>query len=72
MDPAQVRAVCRVGNDASRLLEVAMERLGLSARALDRVLKVSRTIADLDGADGIGTVHVSEAIQYRLLDRPAV
>jgi magnesium chelatase family protein len=72
MDPAQVRALCRVGDEASRLLEAAMERLGLSARALDRVLKVARTIADLDGADGIGTVHVSEAIQYRLLDRPAV
>jgi magnesium chelatase family protein len=70
MDPAQVRANCAVPEEASRLLEAAMERLGLSARALDRVLKVARTIADLDQSEGIRTVHVSEAIQYRLLDRP--
>ncbi len=70
MDPAQVRAHCKVPEEASRLLEVAMERMGLSARALDRVLKVARTIADLDRSEGIRTVHVSEAIQYRLLDRP--
>ena len=71
MDAAQVRAHCGVPDDASRLLEAAMERLGLSARALDKVLKVARTIADLDGSDGIRTVHVSEAVQYRLLDRPS-
>jgi len=71
MDPSQVRAHAGVPEEASRLLEAAMDRLGLSARALDRVLKVARTIADLDGADAIRTVHVSEAIQYRVLDRPA-
>jgi magnesium chelatase family protein len=60
-----------VPDEANRLLEAAMDRLGLSARALDRVLKVARTLADLDGDREVRTVHVSEAIRYRLLDRPA-
>jgi magnesium chelatase family protein len=71
MDPKQTKRHCGVPPEATRLLEAAMDRLGLSARALDRILKVSRTIADLDGSEGIRTVHVSEAIQYRLLDRVA-
>ena len=48
---------------------MAMDRLGLSARALDKVLKIARTIADLDGQTDISSVHISEAISYRLLDR---
>lgn len=51
------------------LLENAITRLGLSARAYDRILKVSRTLSDLDGTDAIASQHVSEAIQYRTLDR---
>lgn len=69
MRPAEIRRHCAVDGDASRLLEAAIERLGLSARAHDRVLKVARTIADLAGAPRVSTSHVAEAIQYRQLDR---
>ncbi|NOZ01728.1 MAG: YifB family Mg chelatase-like AAA ATPase [Deltaproteobacteria bacterium] len=71
MGTRQVKEHCVVPKESIRLLETAMDRLGLSARALDRILKVSRTIADLEGSDNIRSVHVSEAIQYRLLDRGA-
>lgn len=71
MDGRGVRRWCKVPPDASRLLEAAMDRLGLSARALDRVLKVARTLADLEDEDAIATIHVSEALSYRLLDRTA-
>ena len=64
-----IRAHCRIGNDAAVLLESAIERLGLSARAYNRILKISRTIADLNGTADIQTEHVTEAIQYRSLDR---
>jgi magnesium chelatase family protein len=64
-----LRAHCRIGSDAAGLLESAIDRLGLSARAYNRILKIARTIADLDGQAAIETHHVSEAIQYRSLDR---
>ncbi len=67
-----VRRFCEAGGETSRLLETAVERLGLSARAYTRVLKVARTIADLDGSEPILPHHVSEAIQYRSLDRQLV
>jgi magnesium chelatase family protein len=69
MGPREIKAYCAVGTEAQKLLELAVTRLGLSARAYDRILKVSRTIADLAGEDAISTVHVSEAIQYRMMDR---
>jgi magnesium chelatase family protein len=60
---------CALDSKTLDMLESAMQRLGLSARAYDRILKVARTIADLEGADAIGPSHVSEAINYRTLDR---
>jgi magnesium chelatase family protein len=69
--PRDLRRFCSIGEASDTLLRTAISRLGLSARAYHRVLKIARTIADLDGAAEIGTAHVSEAIQYRSLDRTA-
>lgn len=69
MSNTDLRAHCRLGSSAQTLLDNAFEKLGLSARALTRILKVARTIADLSGGDYIGPAHVAEAIQYRSLDR---
>ena len=69
MGSKEVKKYCQVDEEGRKLLEMAVERFGFSARAYDRVLKVSRTIADLEGASGISPVHVSEAIQYRLMDK---
>ena len=69
MGPRDVKLFCPIPDEAEKLLEMAVTKLGFSARAFDRVLKVARTIADLDSKDGIETPHVSEAIQYRMMDR---
>jgi magnesium chelatase family protein len=69
MGTRQIRACCELSTDCERLLERAMTQQGLSARAHDRILKVSRTIADLEGVEQIESKHIAEAIQYRTLDR---
>jgi magnesium chelatase family protein len=69
MGPKEVKLFCRLPSEAEKILEMAVTQLGFSARAYDRVLKVARTIADLEGSDEITTPHVSEAIQYRMMDR---
>ncbi|MBW3571582.1 MAG: ATP-binding protein, partial [Gemmatimonadetes bacterium] len=71
MVPRDLREFCRIGEGSDALLRTAISRLGLSARAYHRVIKIARTIADLDGGGEITTAHVSEAIQYRSLDRAA-
>lgn len=69
MSSAQIRRFCCIGTQSEEMLEKAMTRQGLSARAYDRILKVARTIADLEGSDEINAPHVSEAVSYRSLDR---
>lgn len=69
MAPGMVRKTCRLDRAGHLLLKTAMEKLGLSARAYDRILKVSRTVADLADSDRIRPEHLAEAIQYRSLDR---
>jgi len=69
MSARMLRKICRLTDGGHLLLKNAMEKLGLSARAFDRILKVSRTIADLDRAPDIGVEHLAEAINYRSLDR---
>ncbi len=69
MSSKQIRKYCKLDSACAEILKKAMEKFGFSARAYDRILKVARTIADLDGANNIGTRHIAEAVQYRSLDR---
>jgi len=69
MPPKLIRKHCAISEDGEKMLENAITRMGLSARAHDRILKVARTIADLDESENLETRHLAEAIQYRTLDR---
>ena len=69
MSPQMVRDICKITPAGQSLLKKAMEKLGLSARAYDRILKVARTIADLAGSEEIQLEHLAEAIHFRSLDR---
>lgn len=69
MTSRMINRYCPIDSKSMDLLERAVTRLGLSARAYNRIIKISRTIADLEGADSINTIHVSEAVQYRTVDR---
>ena len=69
MQKKDIENHCKITLEGETLLKMAMEKLGLSARAYDKILKVSRTIADIEGSENISSVHLGEAIQYRSLDR---
>ena len=69
MQSKEIREFCRIDAQGEDLLKMAITKLGLSARAYDRILKVGRTIADMSGSADIRPEHISEAIQYRSLDR---
>ncbi len=69
MNTQQIRKFCKLDEASKTMLKTAMERLNLSARAYDRILKVARTIADLEGTEALNANHIGEAIQYRSLDR---
>lgn len=72
MQSRHIRAFCPVDREGERLLEMVTDRMGLSARTYTRILKVARTVADLEGSDLIRQHHLAEAVQYRSLDRPNV
>ncbi|HVO65779.1 MAG TPA: hypothetical protein VMT12_04770 [Syntrophales bacterium] len=72
MTDKQIKTYCSIDDDSQKLLEMAIEKLGLSARAYTKILKVARTIADLENEDKILSSHVAEAIQYRNLDRKMI
>ena len=69
MNSKDLQKYCKLGDQAQNMLKMAITELNFSARAYDRILKVSRTIADLDSSEEITSEHISEAIQYRTLDR---
>jgi magnesium chelatase family protein len=69
MPARMIRKQCALDETGERTLEMAMRRMSLSARAHDRILKVARTVADLDGSVTVAAKHIAEAIQYRSLDR---
>ena len=69
MTSRELRQLCPLDAMSQKMLEESVDQLGLSARAHDKVIRLSRTIADIDGAEAISAEHVSEAVNYRMLDR---
>jgi magnesium chelatase family protein len=69
MDSKQLKVHCEMSDGCLLLMKQAMDELGLSARAYDKVRRVARTIADMSGSSSISEEHIAEAVQYRLLDR---
>ncbi|MBR2278800.1 MAG: ATP-binding protein, partial [Eubacterium sp.] len=69
MTPSMTRKFCTLSDDADKLLQKSFDAIGMSPRAHDKILRISRTIADLEGSENIELSHVAEAIQYRALDR---
>jgi magnesium chelatase family protein len=72
MTDRQIKTFCSIGEESHRILEMAGDKLCLSARAINRILKASRTIADLDNKEDIEPANVAEAIQYRILDHSLI
>ena len=72
MNPAQIKKHCFLNEDCKKLLKMAVDELGLSARAYDKILKVARTVADMAKSDTICAEHIAEAVQYRSLDRNVI
>ena len=68
MGPAEMREYCALSDDCAAIMKQAFDTMGLTARSYDRILRVARTIADLDGSEEIGLQHLAEAIQYRAVN----
>jgi magnesium chelatase family protein len=68
MGPDEMRHYCELDEESAGLMKQAFEAMGLTARSYDRILRVARTIADLDGSENIGPQHIAEAIQYRAVN----